>query len=86
MTNMIIQIMVEVLTILAIATKEAKRGRLSELMSGISTFLADRLSREVLEEVDGKQRHRGWSGQIGQVDARRGTDGICGAAKNDAQR
>jgi hypothetical protein len=33
MTNIIIEIMVEVLTILAIATKEAKRGQLSELAS-----------------------------------------------------
>jgi hypothetical protein len=33
MTDIVIKIMVEVLTILAVATKEAKRGRLSELMS-----------------------------------------------------
>jgi hypothetical protein len=33
MTDMIIEIMVEVLTILAIVTKEVKRGRFSEPMS-----------------------------------------------------
>jgi hypothetical protein len=33
MMDIIIKIMIEVLTILAIATKEVKRGRLSELMS-----------------------------------------------------
>jgi hypothetical protein len=33
MTDMIVEIMVEVLTILAITTKEVKRGRFSELMS-----------------------------------------------------
>jgi hypothetical protein len=33
MRDMIVDIMVEVLTILGIATKEVKRGRLSELMS-----------------------------------------------------
>ena len=32
MTDIIVDIMVEVLTILAIATKEVKRGRLSEPM------------------------------------------------------
>ena len=32
MTGIIVDIMVEVLTILAIATKEVKRGRLSESM------------------------------------------------------
>ena len=35
MMNIIIEIMVEVLMILAIATKEAKRGQLSELMPHI---------------------------------------------------
>jgi hypothetical protein len=39
MTDIIIEIMVEVLTILAIATKEAKRGRLSKLMSSRFTIL-----------------------------------------------
>ena len=39
MTDMIIEIMVEVLTILAIATKEVKRGRLSELISRRFTIL-----------------------------------------------
>ena len=39
MTDIIIEIMVEVLTILAIATKEAKRGRLSELMLSRFTIL-----------------------------------------------
>jgi len=38
MTDMIVEIMVEVLTILAIATKEVKRGRFSELISCPSTF------------------------------------------------
>ena len=37
MTDIIIEIMVEVLTILAIATKEVKRGRFSESMSRRST-------------------------------------------------
>ena len=59
MANVIVQIMVEVLTILAIATKDAKRGRLSELMLHISIFLNNRLFREILEDVDGKQRDRG---------------------------
>jgi hypothetical protein len=38
MRGIIIEIMVEVLTILAIATKEVKRGRLSELMPHNSTI------------------------------------------------
>jgi hypothetical protein len=39
MMDIVIEIMVEVLTILAIATKEVKRGRLSELMSRRFTIL-----------------------------------------------
>ena len=38
MTDMIVEIMVEVLTILAIVTTEVKRGRFSELMSCILTL------------------------------------------------
>jgi hypothetical protein len=49
MNDMIIEIMIEVLAILAIATKEVKRGRFSELMWWcIFTILADRLFRKVL--------------------------------------
>ena len=39
MTDIIIEIMVEVLTILAIATKEVKRGRFSELILRSYTIL-----------------------------------------------
>ena len=39
MKDIIIEIMVEVLTILGIATKEVKRGRLSELMCIEMPFL-----------------------------------------------
>jgi hypothetical protein len=59
MTDMIVEIMVEVLTVLAIATKEVKRGPLSELISRVFTILTDRLIRKVLEEIGGEQRHRG---------------------------
>ena len=39
MANMIVEIMVEVLTILGIVTKEVKRGSLSELISHVFTLL-----------------------------------------------
>ena len=48
MSNIIVEIMVEVLTILAIATKEVKHGRISELMWCIFSILADGLFRKVL--------------------------------------
>ena len=40
MTDIAVEIMVEILTILAIATKEMKRGRLSELISSKFTIIA----------------------------------------------
>ena len=86
MSDIIVEIMVEVLAVLAIATKEAKCGRISELMWCIFSILADSVFRKVLEEVDGKERNRGLPGEVGQIDTRRGTDGICGAAEDDAQR
>jgi len=50
MTDIIVEIMVEVLTILAITTKKLKCGRLSESTSRIFTaFLNDALFREVFE-------------------------------------
>ena len=50
MTDLIVEIMVEVLTMLAIVTKEVKRGRFSEFVFHIFTLLfsTDRLFREVL--------------------------------------
>ena len=59
MTDLVVEIMVEVLTILAIATKEVKRGRLSDLMSDRFGILTEKLSRKIFEEVDGEHRHRG---------------------------
>ena len=47
MMDMIIEIMTEVLTILAIATKEVKRGRLSELISRRYTFLTVKLEKYI---------------------------------------
>jgi hypothetical protein len=54
MTDIIVQIMVEVLTILAVATKEVERGRLSELnQSYIYHFFPHTLFRKVLQEAHG---------------------------------
>ena len=60
MTKMIVEIMVEVLNILALATKEVKRERLSELMSHKFTILYSYfLFRKVFPEAGGKHRSRG---------------------------
>jgi hypothetical protein len=54
MTDMIVDIMVEVLTILAIATKEVKRGPLGELIWRIFAPHNWQLIRKVLEEIGGE--------------------------------
>jgi len=59
MTDMIIEIMVEVLTVLAIATKEMKRGRISELIPSIDPFIDSDIFRKVSEETYRKHRGRG---------------------------
>jgi hypothetical protein len=63
MTDIIVEIMVELLTILAIATKEVKRGRFSESKSRrFMILLTDTLFREVYhlvyQELAEKERHR----------------------------
>jgi hypothetical protein len=47
MSDIIVEIMVEVLTTLTIATKEVKRGRISESMWCTFAILADRLFRKI---------------------------------------
>jgi hypothetical protein len=53
MTDIIIEILVEVLTILAIATKEVKRGRFSELMSHTPIILDSRCLEKYLKKLTG---------------------------------
>jgi len=56
MTGIIIKIMIEVLTILGIATKEVKQGRSSELINvHISIVLDLDFSRKIPEEDTGKE-------------------------------
>ena len=60
MTEILIEIMVEVLTFLVIATKEVKGGRMSELTPcRMSTIFGSDLFRKVFEEVDREHKSRG---------------------------
>ena len=53
MTDIIVEIMVEILTILANATKEVKRGRLSELMSYRLAFVDLVVLEKYLKKLTG---------------------------------
>ena len=55
MGDIIVEIMVAVLIILAIATKEVKSGRISELMSCILPFLPDGCSEKYFKKVTGNR-------------------------------
>ena len=58
LTDILVKIMVELLSILALATKEVKRGRLSELaLAGV--VLRSTLRREVFAKASRRERHRG---------------------------
>ncbi len=60
MTEILVEIMVEVLTLLAVATKEMKLGRMSELTPRrMSTIFDSDLFRKVFEEVDREHKSRG---------------------------
>jgi hypothetical protein len=80
------EIMAEVLIIIGMATKEVKRGPMSEFIFAVIYLSLTRIRlRKVPKEVDRKHGHRGQSTKVGQVDTRRGSDGICGAAQDRSQ-
>ena len=58
MIDVIVKVMVEVLCILAIATKEIKENRTSELILAKKTSISLVLFRKVSEEVGGKDGYR----------------------------
>jgi len=53
MTDIIVEIMVKIITILGIATKEIQRGRLSELIPRRFTFFTDTYSEKYLRKLMG---------------------------------
>ena len=80
------EIMAEVLIIIGVATKEVKRGRMSEFIFAVIYLSLTHIRlRKVPEEVDRKYGHRGQTTKVGQVDTRRGSDGICGATEDRSQ-
>ena len=86
MVDIITQIMVEVLNILGIATKEIRQGRMSKLL--LYNFVAvDRtIFRKVSQETDWKDRYRGCAEKAGQADARGGSNGCCASFEGHQYR
>ena len=57
LTNILVKIIVELLSTLALATKQVKQGRFSEFLLAVTTsdLMQD---REIHEEASGRERHR----------------------------
>ena len=69
MMNIIIQIMVEVLSILGIATKEIKQSRMSEYMLYKYATVGLTTLRKVCEKGDRKDRYRRCAKEARQTDS-----------------
>ena len=69
MTDIIVKIMAEFLSVLALATKQVEQGRFSKGAIHINTFYGSMCHREIRTEVVGGERDRGGSTAIGSIDA-----------------
>ena len=65
MTDIIVKIMVQVLSVLALATKQIKQGRFSERILIYPFPIADYFCREVCKETVGRERDRGCATEVG---------------------
>jgi hypothetical protein len=76
MTEVIVKIMVELLSVLALASKQIKEGRFSRCnVAYIGRYSI--CHREIHEEdIEGK-RDRDCASKIGSIDPRRGPDDCC---------
>jgi len=74
--EVIVKIMIEFLSVLALASKQIKQGRLSECAV---TFIVRSLMcyREVHKKITGGERDRDRSPKIGSIDPGRGSDNCC---------
>jgi hypothetical protein len=77
MTRIIIEIMVEVLSILGIATKEVKQNRISKYPPYKVVAVDWTTFRKIWEEADGKDRDGRCAEEAGQTDSWRGLDEHC---------
>ena len=77
MADVIVRIMIEVLSILAIATKEIRQGRSSESSTSMNCSSLT-LVRKIPEEATGKEGYRGCAEEAGYSYDGRGSSSDCG--------
>ena len=69
MMDIIIQIMIEVLSILGIATREIKQGRMSKYSLHDRVTVDLTMFRKIFKEVDRKDRYRRCAEEVRQTDS-----------------
>jgi hypothetical protein len=79
LTEVIVKIMVELLSVLALASKQINQGRFSKCaVAYILYIVRDSIYlREIHKKVAGGERDRGRSPKIGSIDPGRGSDDCC---------
>jgi hypothetical protein len=77
MTDMMVKIMAEVLSVLAIVTVEIKERRRSLFIISNFRVLTHGFFRKTPEEAIGEERRRGCLEEAGQAYSGRGEDGDC---------
>ena len=80
LTDLIVKIMVELLSVLALAFKQIKQGQFGKCAVTHTYMYTVRDSiylREIHKKVAGGDRDRGSSPKIGSIDPGRGSDNCC---------
>jgi hypothetical protein len=77
MTDIIVKIMAELLSVLALATKQVNQGRFSKCALTNIFAAGSMCNREVCEKIVGGQRDRGRAPEIRSIDPGRGSDDCC---------
>ena len=87
MTDIIVKVMVDVLLILALVTREIKQGKLSEFTLDDMTSPSDlSFFRKIYEKVGRKVGYRRCFAKARQTDTRGESDGGCGRFEGHAWR
>ena len=81
MVDIITKIMVEVLNVLGIATKEIRQGRMSKLLLYHCVAVNRAILRKISKEGDGKDGYRRCAEEARQANARGGSNGCCASFK-----
>ena len=79
LTEVIVKIMVELLSVLALASKQIKQGRFSKCPVAYTYPVRDSIIylREIHQKIAGGGRNRGGSPKIGSIDPGGGSDDRC---------